>query len=391
MKVWIRTRRSRLVLAGLALAAGSGIWAGMADGDSPEAREVKEQFARQAGRIGSLEVSYSLVTTSGLKPAQLIALSAFRNQILLPRDEWTEAFQGEKRYRRQILPERVEYLAEPDEFGLVPPQPIDPKAPPAVQKDQQALKDAYDRAIANMKAQEARGVPGRRKKDPGLLDLMERDVTRAFNGRMVWMRRPRDAKVNEVQVWPLRPTAMHWFGMSSYFSAVGLQPADPTSKGHPVQKAQEMFRLADWFKAHAYAIAKTEAIDGSTCVVLEGSLNDGFKSPGGPSQPMSAIVDRIWLDRDHGWAVRKREQTKDGQLLMRWETSGLREIEPGLWLPTIVRHERFAADAPAEWRGKPVVREEIRVKSIEVNKVLDDRFDMVPEKGDVIEDLRGMR
>ena len=37
----------------------------------------------------------------------------------------------------------------------------------------------------------------------------------------------------------------HWFGVSSYLSAVGLQPADPTSKGHQVQQAQELFRLAD--------------------------------------------------------------------------------------------------------------------------------------------------
>ena len=40
--------------------------------------------------------------------------------------------------------------------------------------------------------------------------------------------------------------------------------------------------------------------------------------------------------------------------------------------------------------GKPVVTEEIRVKSLEINKVPDDRFDMVPRKEDVIEDLRGM-
>jgi hypothetical protein len=103
------------------------------------------------------------------------------------------------------------------------------------------------------------------------------------------------------------------------------------------------------------------------------------------------VADRIWLDRDHGWAVRKREQTSDGRVMARWENSGLREIEPGLWLPTIVRYERFAEDAPAEWRGKPVVTEEVRVKSIEVNNVPDDRFDLVLEKGDVIEDLRGMR
>ncbi len=387
MNVRIGMRRSRLVLAGLALAVFPATWAGMAADDSPEAREVQEQFAHQAGRIGSLEVSYSLETTSGLKPAQLIALSGFRNQLFLPKDDWTEAFKGEKRYRRQLQPERVEYLAEPDEFGLVPPQPVDPRAPAAVRKNQQALKDGYDRAIALMKAQEAKGVPRRPRKDAGLLLPAERDITRAFNGRTAWMRHPINEKTNEVQIWPLGQKPLHFFGMSSYLSAVGLQPADPTSNGDQIQQVQEMFRLADWFKNHAYAIERTEAIDGSTCVVLKGSLNSVFK----PSLLVGDLSDRIWLDRDHGWAVRKREQTKDGRVMARWETSRLREVDPGLWLPTVVRHERFAEDAPAGWRGKPVVTEEVRVKSLEVNKVLDDRFDMVPEKGDVIEDLRGSK
>lgn len=198
MSIWIRTRRSRLVLAGLALAAGSATWARMTAGDSAEAREVKEQFARQAARIKSLEVSYSLESKSELKPAQLLALAEFRNQLFLPKDDWTEAFKGDKRYRRQLQPARVEYLRDTDDFGLVPPQPVDPAAPAAVQKNQRLLKGEYDRAIAAMKAQEARGVPRRRKKDPGLLDPRERDVTRAFNGRMLWMLRPRDEKINEI-------------------------------------------------------------------------------------------------------------------------------------------------------------------------------------------------
>ena len=33
--------------------------------------------------------------------------------------------------------------------------------------------------------------------------------------------------------------------------------------------------------------------------------------------------------------------------------------------------------------------EEVRVKGLEINRVADDRFDFVPRKEDVIEDLRG--
>ena len=110
-------RGARLVLVGLALAACSATWAGMAAGDSPEAREVKEQVARQAGRIGSLEVSYSLETTSELKPAQLLALADYRNQLFLPKDDWTEAFKGEKRYRRQSSRRRWNTSARPTNLG----------------------------------------------------------------------------------------------------------------------------------------------------------------------------------------------------------------------------------------------------------------------------------
>jgi hypothetical protein len=75
---------------------------------------------------------------------------------------------------------------------------------------------------------------------------------------------------------------------------------------------------------------------------------------------------------------------------MRWENSELREVEPGVWLPTHCRHELFADDAPPEWKGKPVVTEEVRVMKIEINRVKDDLFDMTPQKGDQIEDLRGV-
>jgi hypothetical protein len=101
------------------------------------------------------------------------------------------------------------------------------------------------------------------------------------------------------------------------------------------------------------------------------------------------LTDRIWLDRDHGLALRRRELSQDGRLQSRWENTKLREVEPGFWLPTHIRHDMFASDAPPEWKSKPVMTEEIRVETIAINRVPDDQFDMVPKKGDSIEDLRG--
>ena len=82
---------------------------------------------------------------------------------------------------------------------------------------------------------------------------------------------------------------------------MGLQALDPTSKAS--DQGLGMFRLADWVKDHPYALEeKTEVIDGSTCLVLKGSLNSAFR----PAIVAGEIVDRIWLDRDHGLALRRR-------------------------------------------------------------------------------------
>ena len=77
--------------------------------------------------------------------------------MFLPQDEWQEAFKGQMRYRRQIQPERIKYLAPMGENGLyIPPDPP-ADAPAAIKENQKELKKQYDRAIANMKAMEARG------------------------------------------------------------------------------------------------------------------------------------------------------------------------------------------------------------------------------------------
>jgi hypothetical protein len=57
--------------------------------------------------------------------------------------------------------------------------------------------------------------------------------------------------------------------------------------------------------------------------------------------------------------------------------------------PMICRHDEFPSKAITELDGKPVLTEEIRVQTLEVNHVADVRFDMEPQQGDSIEDLRG--
>jgi hypothetical protein len=384
MRRLIPTRRAKIVLGATVLAVGLTSWFTVWSADSPEAREFKIQLLRQARRIQSLDVSYKLEARTPLKPDQLLAMSEFQNLLCLSQDEWRIAYKGLKRYSHQLQPERINRLRPADEFGVTPPQPVDPKAPALVRENQKKLIEQYERAIALAKAQKARGHAPR-PGDPDLRPLLERDVTRAFNGHTLWMRRPRSVKVIDYQIWPAASEA-NWFQVSAYQSAVGLHVPDPTAMAM-ARKVQAMFQVAEWVKDHSYQLEdKTEVVDGSTCVILRGSLNSLLQ----PALLLGNLTDRIWLDRDRGLALRRREFSRDGRIGMRWENSELRELAPGLWLPGHCRHEIFAEDAPPEWKGKPVMTEEIRVQKIEINHVSDDLFDMTPKKGDRIEDLRGI-
>jgi hypothetical protein len=352
-------------------------------GEDEQAREVKAQFARQAGRIKSLAVTYRLETKSNLSPEKLRALPEYQNQLFLPQDEWREAFKGEKRFRRQIQPERVKYLGPVDENGLAIPQESSPDASPAMKENQKKLRQEYERAVANAKAMEARGIRIPRR-DPELRDRSEQDVTRAYNGKTLWMKQPATPKGDRYLIWPTGSEA-NWFQISAYLSAVGLHVPDP-SGGEFIKKAQAMFRLAEWIKDPSYELEpRTEIVDGTTCVILKGSLNSLLQ----PGLVAGQLTDRVWLDRDHGFVLRKREMYRDGKLMNRWENSKLKEIEPGLWLPMNSRHDQFPSKPVAELNGKPVLTEEITVQTLEVNHVADDRFDMEPKQGDSIEDLRG--
>ena len=82
--------------------------------------------------------------------------------------------------------------------------------------------------------------------------------------------------------------------------------------GDDVRKAQAIFQVAEWIKDHSYDLEpKTEVVDGSTCVILKGSLNSILQ----PGFLAGDLTDRIWLDRDHGLVVRKREMARDGKVI----------------------------------------------------------------------------
>jgi hypothetical protein len=215
-------------------------------------------------------------------------------------------------------------------------------------------------------------------------DPSQRETTRGYNGKSLWMMHPTSTKADQYMIWG-SGSKPNWFQVTAYLSAIGMHVPDPSGE-ETLRKAQGMFQLAEWIKQPSYELEpKTEVVDGSTCLILKGSLNSllqaGFLT--------GDLTDRIWLDRDHGLAARKREMAADGRVHTRWINSNLKEIEPGLWLPMVTRLEQFGYKPIDELKGKPVMIEEVQVENIEVNRVPDERFDMVPKQGDAIDDLRG--
>jgi hypothetical protein len=372
------SRRTQVI--GLAMLAGLTAWLAVRGAESPESAEIKARLKKQVERIASLEVWYRREMISPLKPEQLLAMSQYRNQLYLAKDEWHVAFKGRKRFQRHTCREHIKFLRPADEYGITPPGPVDPKAPPLVKKQQEELIKEYERMVAMMKADRARGGPSRY----AFINDSVEDTTRAFNGRTLWMRNARSEKEHAYQVWS--PTSKgDWFQATTYTIATALHVPDPTARPM-VGNIQAMFQAATWTSDEGYQLEdKTEVVDGSTCVILKGSLNSLLQ----PGMIVGDLTNRIWLDRDHGLAIRKREMAKDGRVGVRWINTELREVEPGLWLPMHCRQESYADDAPPEFKDKPVMIEEIRVSKIEVNKVADDLFDMTPRKSDRVEDLRG--
>jgi hypothetical protein len=355
----------------------------LAGDESDEAKRIKAEFMKQAERIESLDVRYKLDTTSPLTADELLALPGFQNQIFLPKDEWREAFKGDKRYRRQIQPERMDLLVKPDEFGLFPPKDLPADAPEEMKRNQKELQAQHDRAVAHMRAMKARGVAAPQR-DPAIRLPSERDVTWGYNGRTLWRKSGLGPESFEYQVWSAK-SRPNWFQVGAYLSSVGLHVPDPAGSADAV-RSQALLDLRQQLKNSSYELEpQTEVVDGSTCVILKGTL-DARPDPVAGRVDLS---DRIWLDRDHGLVVRKREMARDGVVMNRIATSKLKEVQPGLWLPMVCTRDTFSPNAPVAKRDRPILTETVTVESLEINNVADDLFDMTPQKKDTIHDLRG--
>jgi hypothetical protein len=103
--------------------------------------------------------------------------------------------------------------------------------------------------------------------------------------------------------------------------------------------------------------------------------------------------DRLWLDCDHGCAIMAREvfDPKKGVLLQRTESSGHREIQPGIWVPFEFRNMLFdaAAPEPQEVRGIKTLDATLKVLKVRLNEQVEDdffHFEPLPGSIEITED-----
>jgi hypothetical protein len=195
------------------------------------------------------------------------------------------------------------------------------------------------------------------------------DRTMAFNGRYAWCSAHSAPCDEYLKVWALNDLQ---FFQSEYLMSVGLRYPDQTvSEKTRRAMCQQMWLLPDAFELHPYQLSeRTERIDGARCLGLEAS----WKSP---TDQEVTITDRLWLDLDHGLAVRRRNQLFNGQLGEHWLTFRLQEVVPGYWLPRETWWHRVAPrTAPEDWKGKFAISYHMTVLEWSANDVKDALFEI---------------
>lgn len=360
-----QTRRHSVFSCFVTLAAIAAIVksAGLA-AEPPSLDEIKAHWATQRERVSSLYIEYQLDTEITVKPEVYVSLPPFESKIFLPKEETHFGFKGRKRYRRLIEPERPELLP--------PRQPpkVDPKASPFEQEGQKI------RAEQAKAVEEIRANPGRLR--------MPSDETFAFDAVKAWRRAPRGAYNVFVHG---RDTSLNWWQPKEYLACVGLGVPDPLEKSTFWQEQHRTVLMPDLLDARPYRVlGKTETVDGSECVVLQAEYRRTLPSG---EQASEVSRDAIWLDLEHGLAIRQREDACDGLLHSRWINSALFEALPGFWLPKESQIQRFARTGAAEqYLNKPIEITKMRLTKWVVNDVPDDLFQLAIKPDDRVYDSR---
>jgi hypothetical protein len=135
---------------------------------------------------------------------------------------------------------------------------------------------------------------------------------------------------------------------------------------------RKRYRLPDLFSVDQCSVTTdTKGIEGTKSVVLE--------APGNL---------KIWLDPDLAYAVRRREVTLDGRMILRYECSDFEKVVSNVWMPrTVVATNYGDQRVPEPWRGKPMTEKRWDVSVLEANSPDHEAFfHLTPEPGSKVFD-----
>jgi len=331
MKSFRPTSRRSLIAAGLIIALVSTaalipwrlVSAAEPPTEPPTLEQIKARLKEQQDKIKSVRVEYRRETKAQVDQPQL--LSEWHITDALIQEEIVDAFKGDKQYRKFATLKGTKPLFETKEY--------------------------------------VRFNPG---------------TEYAFNGTDRW-----EIQLNKSIYVKFPNKDLNWFGTQTigtgpwiYFHSTGLGRQDQTMVTD--DRRTTFWLLPNLLDRGGYRVQKNlEKLNGTSCVVIEGPIKEWawFQVP--PHWNGSELTDRLWLDLDHGLALRKREFRAGSQVLGSINNSEFKEASPGYWLPQLCEFEIWPpVTAAKEHQGKPAVVFKLIVKKLGVNDVEDKLFDI---------------
>jgi hypothetical protein len=173
--------------------------------------------------------------------------------------------------------------------------------------------------------------------------------------------------------------AVDAFPSCDYLMNVGLAVPDPTGSDEARRNLGQMGHLATLLDRWPYAVTPyVESVEGDECQVVHANFACTLSLEGRPK--VENVVDTLWLDTKHGFAVRKRE-IEIGRRFDRVINSHFVLAGRDLWLPKQSHTQTFVvreSSVPAE---VPSITRQMTLCFWLVNQVPDELFDLVLAKG----------
>ena len=169
--------------------------------------------------------------------------------------------------------------------------------------------------------------------------------------------------------------AVECFPPPQYLMNIGFAATDPTARREANDRLCRMWFLPKLLESPSYEIAEAiERIEDSRCLVVQLAGASAADSRDAASADLDG--DKLWLDEEHGLALRKRELRVDDRLV-RVVNGDFVEVLPGLWFPKQSRIEYFAPpDAFKQYQGRPVLVRDMRLVCHVANQVPSELFDV---------------